>query len=306
LLLDVGKRAPELFFDALAPLFFTWEIWNWEFQLSNLRQSERQPPGYWGQQTTRLFKLAQKWHQLPHRAEGLLWLNGAIPRTMLGHVQLRSFFEEVRSAWSVALNDQEDPEHLRLLIERLDPANYTFEQRGNEIVAVDFRWPEAIEQENEKSLRELAERQTISHLPWRCRQFLDARASLPPDQLQWLWDFLQRIDVSPPELPGDEYGPLFGIEDVVCGGIAVLLSTSWDWLVDDLGRMTWCRKKLQGTLDNPPPRRRFDSELSIGSERWDLFAVECGIILLAADPSDVLARRLVGAGLTAFNYTLPR
>jgi len=66
--------------------------------------------------------------------------------------------------------------------------------------------------------------------------------------------------------------------------------------------MTWCRQKLQGTLDNPPPRRRFDSELSIGSERWDLFAAECGIILLAADPSDVLARRLVGAGLTAFNY----
>ena len=219
LLLDVGKRAPELFFDALAPLFFTWEIWNWEFQLSNLRQSEGQPPGYWGRQASRLFKLAQGWHQLPHRAEGLLWLNGAIPRTLLGHLQLGSFFEEVRSAWSVALNDQEDPEHLRLLIERLDPANYTFEQRGNEIVAVDFRWPEAIEQENEKSLRELAERQTISHLPWRCRQFLDARASLPSDQLQWLWDFLQRIDVSPPERPGDEYGPLFHIEDVVCGGI---------------------------------------------------------------------------------------
>jgi hypothetical protein len=302
LLLDVGKRAPELFFTVLAPLFFTWEIWNWEFQLSTLRQSERQPPGYWGQQPSRLLKLAQKWHQLPHRSEGLLWLNGAIPRTMLGHTQFRSFFEEVRSVWKSALDDQDEREHLRLLIERLEPNNYTFEHCGNEIVAEAFRWPEAIEQENERSLRELAERQTISQLPWRCRQFLDAGASLPPDQLQWLWDFLQRIDTSPPEVPSDGHDPLFRIEDVICGGIEVLLSTSWDWLLSDPSRMAWCRRKLQATVDNPPAPRRFDSELSIGHERWDCFAAECGIILFAADPSDVLARRLVGAGLVAFNY----
>jgi hypothetical protein len=62
LLLNVGKRAPELFFTVLAPLFLTWEIWYWEFQLSTLRQSERQPPGYWGRQGSRLFTLAQTWH----------------------------------------------------------------------------------------------------------------------------------------------------------------------------------------------------------------------------------------------------
>jgi hypothetical protein len=56
LLLDVGKRAPELFFTVLAPLFFTWEFWNWDFQLATLRQSERQPPGYWGQQAPKTFQ----------------------------------------------------------------------------------------------------------------------------------------------------------------------------------------------------------------------------------------------------------
>ena len=60
---------------------------------------------------------------------------------------------------------EEEPEHLRLLIERLDPDNYTFEQRGNEIVPVDFNWPEAIARKNEEDIRKLAERQTISQLP---------------------------------------------------------------------------------------------------------------------------------------------
>ena len=302
LLLDVGKRAPELFFTVLAPLFFTWEIWNWDFQLATLRQSERQPPGYWGQQAPRLFKLAQDWHQLPHRSEALLWPNGTIAHAMLGHRQFRAFFEDVRSAWRGALQQDEEPEHLRLLIERLDPDNYIFEQRGNEIVPVDFNWPEAIARKNEEDLRKLAERQTISQLPWRCRKFLDAGTPLPADQLQWLWNFLQAMDAKPPELPSDSSGPLFRLEDVLCAGIALLLSTSRDWLLQDASRMAWCRHKLQATIDNPPAPRRFDSELSIGNERWDCFAAECGILLLTADPSDLLARKLVGAGLLAFNY----
>ncbi len=302
LLLDVGKRAPELFFTVLAPLFFTWEIWNWDFQLATLRQSERQPPGYWGQQAPRLFKLAQDWHQLPHRSEALLWPNGAIARAMLGHRQLRAFFEDVRSSWRGALQQDEEPEHLRLLIERLDPDNYTFEQHGNEIVPVDFNWPEAIARKNEQDLRKFAERQTISQLPWRCRKFLDAGTPLPADQLQWLWNFLQALDAKPPELPSDSSGPLLHLEDVLCAGIAVLLSTSRVWLSEDASRMAWCRHKLQATIDNPPAPRRFDSEFSIGNERWDCFAAECGILLLTADPTDLLARKLVGAGLLAFNY----
>ena len=304
-LLDVGKRAPELFFTVLAPLFFTWVIWDWDFQLSTLRQSEREPPGFWGRQAPRLLTLAQQWHQLPHRSEALLTPNGLITRTMLGHQQFRGFFEEVRSAWKAALQQEEgeeEPEHLRLLVERLDPANYTFEQRGNEIVPVDFNWPEAIARQNEEDLRKLAERQTISLLPWRCRKFLDAGTPLPPDQLQWLWNFLQAIDAKPPELPSDSSGPLLRIEDVLCGGIALLLSTSRDWLLQDASRMAWCRRKLEATIDDPPPLRRFDSELSVGNERWDCFAAECGVLLLAVDPSDTLARKLVAAGLVAFNY----
>jgi hypothetical protein len=301
-LLDVGKRAPELFSGALAPLFFTWELWNWDFQLATLRQSKDQPPGYWGGQAPRLIALAVAWHRLPHRSEPLLTVGGPIARTMLGYPQFRDFFEEVRSAWKAALKPEEDADHLRLLIERLDPGNYTFEQRDNEIVAVDFNWPEAIAEENAQSLRELAERQRITQFPWRCRTFVDAGTALPADQLRSLWDFLQAVDAKPPELPTDSGEELIRIEDVVCGGIAVLLSTSRYWLLQDATRMAWCRRKLQATVDNPPPRRRFDSELSVGDARWDCFAAECGVMLLAATPSDVLARNLVGAGLVAFNY----
>jgi hypothetical protein len=221
---------------------------------------------------------------------------------MLGHSQFGAFFEEVRSAWKGALQQDDEPEHLLLLIERLDPSNYTFERRGDEVVAVDFNWPEAIARKNEEDLRGLVERQTLSQLPWRCRQFLDAGTALPANQLQWLWDFLQALEANPPELPSDSSGPFLCLEDVFCGGIALLLSTSRDWLLEDSSRMPWCRHKLQATIDNPPDRRRFESELSIGNVRWDCFAAECGVLMLRADPHDPLARTLVGTGLLAFNY----
>jgi hypothetical protein len=287
-LLDVGKRAPELFCTVLAPLFFTWELWSWDFQLAALRQSERQPPGYWGRQDQRLYELAQDWHRLPHRAEALLWPNGAIARNMLGHEHFAAFFEEVRTAWKGALQQDDEAERLRLLIERIDPNNYAFEQHDNEIVPVAFNWPDAIARKNEEDRRRLVERQTISQLPWKCRKFLDAGAPLPRNQLQWLWDFLQAIDAKPPELPSDSSGPLLRLVDVFCAGIALLLSTSRDWLLEDGSRMEWCRRKLQAIIGNPPEPRRFDSELSVGNQRWDCFAAECGVLLLSANPDDAL------------------
>lgn len=302
ILMEVGKRAPELFFAVLAPLFFTWQLWNWDFQLAVLRQTDQHLPGYWGQQARQLIALAQKWHQLPHRSEALLAPYGPIARTMLGHQERRAFFEEVRSVWKAQLQHEHEPEHLRLLIERIDPGNYTFERRGNEIVPVNFNWPESVARQNEEALRKLAEQQTISQMPWRCRKVLDTGAPVPPDQRQWLWDFLQSMDAKPPELLGDSSGPLIRIEDVFCAGIALLLSTSREWLLEDASRMAWCRTKLQGTVEDPPSPRRFDSELSIGSERWDVFAAECGVLLLTEDSNDFLARNLVAAGIVAFNY----
>jgi hypothetical protein len=40
----------------------------------------------------------------------------------------------------------------------------------------------------------------------------------------------------------------------------------------------------------------------VGNHNWDSFAAECGLLLLAADLTDALARSLVAAGATAFRY----
>jgi SpoVK/Ycf46/Vps4 family AAA+-type ATPase len=302
LLLDVGKRSPALFATVLAPLFFTWEIWNWDFELAIMRQTDNQLMGYWGSQPSQLITLAQDWHRLPHRSEALLGPTGPIARTMLGHEAFHNFFAEVRTAWTKGISPDQDSEHLRLLIERITPSNYTFKLDGEDTVPVGFQWPDAIARKNEQDLRRIAEQQTITLLPWQCRKFLDSNASMSAEQVQSLWEFLQAIEATPPVIPIESGEPLIRIEDVFCGGIAVLLATNRAWLVDEPARIEWCRGKLQEIVDSPPSPRRFDSELAVGNQRWDSFAAECGALLLSTDRRDALARKLVAQGLMAFNY----
>ena len=300
-LIEVGKRLPELFTGVLSILFLTWEIWNLDFEHATVRRADRQLPGYWGRQPAQLIEVARAWYRLPHRTEALLAADGPVARIMLSNEQFSSFFEEIRSCWRGNL-EADEPNRLRLLIERVNPGNYTFEQRGNEIVPVNFNWPDAIAQENAEALRKLAQQQTVAQLLWCCREFLNKGTPLPQDQCQWLWDFLQTVDAAPPELPSDDDEPLLLIQDVFCAGIALLLSTNRPWLMEDESRLAWCRAKLQATVDDPPRPRKFDSEISIGDARWDSFAAEAGIFLLAENRHDPLARQLVAAAITAFNY----
>lgn len=301
LLMDIGKRAPELFGEELAPLFSSWEIWELDFQLTILRNTDMQVPGYWGNQPQQLIELAQKWHRLPHRFQYLLGPDGPIVRNMLSREDLHPFFAEVRDNWSKHLDSEGEPEHLRLLIERINPHNYTFVKNGTEL-AITFQWPDEIEQKNNEDLRRLQEQQKLTQLPWRCRAILDAGTPLTVEQAIALFDYLQAIEGNAPEIPMEAGEPLFRIEDVYCGGIAVLFATNSGWLFEDADRLAWCRKLLQSTVDHPPPTRSFDSELSVGNYRWDVFAAECGVRLLAEDATDELGRQLVAAGLTGFNY----
>ena len=50
-------------------------------------------------------------------------------------------------------------------------------------------------------------------------------------------------------------------------------------------------------------RSRFESAGAYGDEKWDSFAGEAGIALLACDRNDVLARRLLAVSVVSFHYS---
>lgn len=300
LLFDVGKKMPSLFASALRPLFSSWLLWSWDFQVSMMRATGQGGfLGSWIMQPQQAIKLAKEWYAMPHRREVLLALDGAIPRTMLSKPAFHTFFAEVRKRWQVALDAGEDREHLAPLIERINPDNYTFSPEGE---AVDFKWPEAMGREHDEQLRRIALGQSLTQFPFQCRKILNAGKPLAGNQLPPLFEWLRNLDSKPPELDLQDGEPVYRLDDIVLAGVAVLIVLHLDWLREEPIRIAWCRSKLEAILVNPPLPSRFDSEVAVGVDRWDDFAAECGVQMLAADRSDLLARRLVVQSVMGYHY----
>ncbi len=211
------------------------------------------------------------------------------------------FFEELRTEWTSKLDAQGQPESLRLLIERFNPANYTFEMRDGRHIPVEFRWPEAIDRVNAQDLQRISAETMMMHLPRRCRDRLDTAQPLTQEELTWLWEYLQSIEAHPAPVAVDG-DPLIRSEDVLCGAIAVLIVMHGEWLAADPERLAWCRRQLETVLRQPPNTSRFDSETAKSECKWDTFAAEAGVALLAGNRDDALARRLVATGVIGFHY----
>jgi hypothetical protein len=302
LLFDVGKKRPALFSGVLKPLLQSWVLVNWDWEVTNLRNMDQTSMGYWGRESPRVIAVAREWFTMPHRRDMLAAPQGGIIQTMMGVESNYPFFRQLRSDWARDLNAEGEPERLKLLIERFDPANYTFEVREGKRVPVGFDWPEAIARKNAQDLQRIGKHQAITSLPFKCRERLNQGAALPQGQLLWLWQFLQDINANPPDLKAQDGEALLHIEDILCGGIALLVVLHHDWLTENPDSMAWCRRKLEAVVANPPALLRFDSEGTPGERRWDAFGAEAGVFLLARDRGDMLARRLAALGVASFHY----
>jgi hypothetical protein len=302
LLFDVGKRLPTLFAGVLKPLLRNWVLLDWDRQVTMLRLQDSGTMGYWDSQPHLMIEIGRRWYGMPHRRNLLIYLNGGIIEMMIGDEGHGPFFEGLRADWSRELDEQRAPESLRLLIERFNPANYTFEMRDGKLVPVGFQWPEAIERRNAEDLQRIGAESTVMGLPQRCRDRLDAARPLSQEELTWLWAYLQDMEAgpAPAAVDGD---PVIHAEDVLCGGIAVLVILHHDWLTADPERIAWCRRKLAAVLEHQPVPFRFDSEIASGERKWDTFAAEAGVALLARNRDDALARRLVASGVIGFHYS---
>ena len=306
LLFDVGKRLPSLFADSLKPLLGNWLLVDWDRQVVTLHQPRGpEPAGFWGFQPPAMIALGRDWYGMPHRRHLLIYIGGGIVDTLIADETQWPFLAQLRAQWASELDaeaDQEPPETLLWLIERFNPGNYTFEERDGKRVAVAFDWPAAMVQQTQEDLQRISTGQMVTSFPFQCRRLLDSEQLLSNEQLPQFWDFVQGIENLSPQLAHDGE-PLQHMEDLLCGAIAVLVVKHYDWIASDAGRIDWCRGKLEEIVRRPPAPLPFDSETAHGDQRWDSFAAEAGVALLARDREDLLARRLVANGVLSFHYS---
>jgi hypothetical protein len=293
LLCAVGKRQPALFEGVLRPLLTPWELYLWDHHVINQQTGMNPSLIPWGMRSGAEVAAAREWHGLPHRTRPLADLAAEM---MLLRPGMEEFFAGLVTEWRGSLRAEGEPERLLLLTERLNRDNYTETPEG-----FTFQWPEPLRQRNEQDLSRLQQHMTLLTFPHQCRELLDAGTPIPAEALPVFWESVQAMSRASP-IEATDAGPApICVEDAVCGGIAVLMALHRDWLLADGERDEWCLRYLQEIV-RQPPRRPFDVPDAIGGDTWDTFAAECGVLLLAEDRHDRLARQLVAIGVAGFHY----
>lgn len=293
-LLTVGKKMPELFIGPLAPLLECWQLIEWDLELTLQRNAGlRGGSGFWGYESKHVVNLAQEWADMPHRKHPVRDL---LAQELLPKAEHTAFFEQLVSTWEKGLSDDRRPLELRRLIESLRKSNYEFKVIDGKTVPVDFHGPIDDEVEDSVLAQKAAQDLLLSSLPMKCRRVLDAGKEIPADQIRPLADLIKSIHED--ESDKGIYKP----KDLVLSGVAVLITLHYEWLLANPQELSWCRDRLAETLGAQPPSLH-GLETNHGNDRWDAFAAECSVSLLARDRTDELARKLVAQGITGFLYS---
>lgn len=300
LLVDLGKRYPSLLFGVLRPLLGAWELYDLDLQVV-VRRGSGSPAmiGWSMRQSPAAVARAREWFLMPHRS---LHLREIAQKLLIQEPDMRNFFANVRAKWSLQLRSGE-PHRLRLLVEMFDHANYTERPLGDGRIEVSFRWPDNLQRDLDSQQREQETETRLMMFPWQCRERLNRGNRLAAGEVLGFWAELLRL--SETDEGGEDDPPEFSIPvliDAVCGGVAVLYRFHREFVTEDPERERWCRAVLECVTVNPPRVGGLASESALGDRHWDAFAAEAGMVMLAANPRDPLARRLVARGAMAFRY----
>ena len=168
-LINVGKRLPDLFRTELKPLLAIGAFYAWDE--ARVRNSEHSFDGVtWIRSGEPIFEMAKEWHAALYRRKSLVAIVGELCRQ--DHT-LGDFVNSAAQHWKLPESDKERIE-ARIRIAQLDYRNYRAD--GAEVA---FVWPEDLATgiaSFEQSKRRARE---ILAFPENCRRFLVNPGTLP-------------------------------------------------------------------------------------------------------------------------------
>jgi hypothetical protein len=293
LLFAVGKKKPSLFLSQLQPFLSVPEFYSWDVEHIISGESHQMIGwSYWHGKL--MIELAQEWNSLPHRKIEIAAISQHL---FLNSPQTRPFFEKAKDNWESRLKNGKfapvSPVYLENLVAWFDISNWRKEESPEGEELWKFEMPLHIAKKREAGSKELKERQLLIHLPIQFRQILDSGKPLPSEGIEQLWDILQRVTKFALPVDDDPDADVLKVENVICGGVAVLLQLHRDWLKQYPGKEKWCIEQLVNIIHNPPKNKEYDSEVSIANWHWGRFCAHAIPILWAEQPDSFLLRECV-------------
>ncbi|GAA4133919.1 hypothetical protein GCM10023067_55660 [Aminobacter aganoensis] len=223
-IINVGKRLPELFSAVLKPLLTVAPFYEWDER--RVRDSEYSFAGtIWIQSGEMVFEMAREWHAAPYRHRNLIAIVSELCRK--DHV-LGDFVNAAAAQWTPPDGDKERIE-FQIRAAQLDYRNYRAVVAGED-EQVEFVCPAGLAAAVSGFERSRGRARQILVFPENCRRFLAAPAPLPAEQITAIAGLMAAAD-------GDED---VGLEEEMLRparvtAAVVLLLGAKEWLASNEG-----------------------------------------------------------------------
>ena len=286
-LVEIGKKSPDLFLGPLRPIVEALEFSWIEHQLR-----ADQEAGFMGA-SFEFFgherKWAYEWATMPHRDEPL---NQLFLRLFLTDARWSTMIAELKPRWKERLSSTESPapEFFASAVDQFDLANSKLETTDGKTritytpsIAPPPLTPEELAQQERTALLLL--------LPRECRRMLHAEIPSPEGTLAAWWELIPKIESQ--QIPADQQD-YRSVADALLGIVAVAVVLHRTWLAADPAREHLAARLLIET--GQKRRRSWATRDDTADYKWDNFAAWAMTSLWCEDPEDPVLRQGV-AGL---------
>ena len=244
-LINVGKRLPELFNAVLKPLLTDAPIYAWDE--GRVRNSDHSFDGMtWICSGEMVFEMARDWYAAPYRQKNLIAIVSELSRK--DHA-LGDFVNAAAARWTPPDGDKELIE-FQIRAAQLDYRNYRVAMSGNEEQS-EFVCPAGLAAAIEGFQQDKRRAREVLMFPENCSRFLAAPATLPDEQITAIARLMAATD-------GDED---VGLEEEMVrparvAAAVVLLLGAEDWLAVN----TQERDRAQAIVDAAMEETNLDKD----------------------------------------------
>lgn len=286
-LVEVGKKNPELFLGPLRPIVEALEFSWMERQLRATGEG-----GYMGASFDILggeAQVAHEWAKLPHREEGL---NELVVRHFLTEPPWQAMIEEMKPRWAarLAATDDPPPEFFASAVSQFDLANWKIDRKdGKKLIT--YTPPADLPQPTAAETAQQERTQLLLFIPMECHRMLQREIPSPEAKLVEWWALLAKIEAL--DIP-EEQRDYRSTADALLGIVAVAVVLHRDWLAADAAREE-VAERLLFEIGFKRQRARASPDEIIGY-KWDNFAAWAMTTLWRESPDDPVLRQGV-AGL---------
>ena len=301
MLINLGKRYPDLFTSSLSAFLFSREIYMLDMQ-SVMNESAASIGVGWNEPEW-IAKARHEWNNLPNRKENL---TDICCKLLLEGDGISTVLSQVSENWKRQSNELPDDHEDKLPLLRW-ASNFdlnTWKER--ELTNGTKVW----EQERPDDIRDLKLeedqlwKQNLFAIPHRCQELLAKRSNLSKDEVEQLWaffvDFKKRAS-GQEALEIDDCSSMFRDHKHSLAGLcAVLLCLGGKWLDGNTELKDKVIREVCYLLEHRPYISSFTPEdFHIDGES---FLARCAVRCLAENPSSRYWRMAVGGFVTAYRY----